>query len=88
MALPDHIQLNTQRGQVEPRLFNEQCNTQAERCKSEGNFFDAMRWFNSARAKTIGHKKADRYELAGQWCADQGGFKFERSNYAEDHEAK
>ncbi len=67
------------------RLSNESCNPEAERCKSEGKFFEAMRWFNSARARTSGHKKADRYERAAEWCATKGGFEFERCNYADEY---
>ncbi len=76
MALPPHIQLNTQRGQVAPTMTNEGCRTQANKCKDAGDFLNAMRWLNAAKARTIGHKKADRYEQAAKRCAKEGGFEY------------
>jgi len=76
MALAANEQRNTQRGQVKPRMTNEGCRTQANKCKDAGDFLNAMRWFNAAKARTIGHKKADRYEQAARWCAKEGGFEY------------
>lgn len=56
-------------------MVNEQCRTQANKCKDAGDFQNAMRWFNSAAARTIGHGKSARYEQASRCCAKEGGFK-------------
>lgn len=68
-------------------LVNEQCREQALANEKLGNFHMAMRWYNTARARTIGHKKSDAYEARARWCAEQIGANFDRGNYAEDWEA-
>jgi len=69
------------------RLVNEQCRDQAKHWEKLGNFHMAMRWYNTARARTIGHKKSDTYEAEAERCAKQIGAVFDRNNFAEDWEA-
>jgi hypothetical protein len=40
---------------------NEQCRTLAEKAVAAGKPEEAMRWYNTAAANTIGHKKTDSY---------------------------
>lgn len=69
------------------KLVNEQCRDQAEANIKLGNFHMAMRWFNTAAARTIGHKKTEMYEGKARWCADQIEASYDGGNYAEDWEA-
>jgi len=69
------------------KLVNEQCRDQAEHWKRLGNFHMAMRWYNTAAARTIGHKKTDAYEALAKNCAKQMGASYDPGNYAEDWEA-
>ena len=52
-----------------------------------GNFHMAMRWYNTAAARTMGHKKTDMYERKAKWCAEMIGSSYDSGNYAEDWEA-
>ena len=63
-------------------MVNEQCRRQANKCEDAGDFINAMRWFNSAGARTIGHGKAARYEQASKCCAKKGGFEYNGHDYA------
>lgn len=69
------------------KLVNEQCRDQALKQIKLGNFFMAMRWYNTAAARTIGHKKTDAYEEKAKWCAQQIGASYDGGCYAEDWEA-
>lgn len=69
------------------KLVNEQCRDQAMHWLKLGNFIMAMRWYNTARVRTIGHKKSDVYEAAAAECAKQAGALFDRNLFAEDWEA-
>jgi hypothetical protein len=42
-------------------LVNEQCRDQAEKYAKIGNHIMAMKWYNTAAARTIGHNKSDNY---------------------------
>ena len=44
------------------KMTNEGCRQQAILAAKKGNHKLAMRWYNTAYARTIGHKKSDRYE--------------------------
>lgn len=68
-------------------LSNESCRDQADANIKLGNFHMAMRWFNTAAARTIGHKKTDMYEGKAKWCAEQIGASYDPGNFAEDWEA-
>jgi low affinity Fe/Cu permease len=68
-------------------LGNEQCQDQAMMQIKLGNFIAAMRWYNTAAARTIGHKKSDRYEARAKWCAEQAGVPYRGTDFAKDHEA-
>lgn len=68
-------------------LVNEQCRDQALANIKLGNFIMAMRWYNTARARTIGHKKSDTYEALAAQCAKNAGALFDRNSFAEDWEA-
>lgn len=63
-------------------LSNEGCREQAVKAKQAGNFRLAMRWYNSARARTIGHTKSAMYDDLAAECAKAGGFEFDPSDYA------
>jgi len=62
---------------------NEECRTEAENCKTAGDYFEAMRWFNSASAATLGHGKTESYQRLAKECAEIGGFKYDRWNFAD-----
>jgi hypothetical protein len=68
-------------------LVNEQCREQALKQIKLGNFIMAMRWYNTAAARTIGHKKTESYEADARQCAEQAGASYDRCYYAEDWEA-
>jgi low affinity Fe/Cu permease len=68
-------------------LVNEQCREQALIQTKLGNFIMAMRWYNTAAARTIGHKKSDAYEAKAKWCAEMAGASYDRCYFAEDWEA-
>jgi low affinity Fe/Cu permease len=69
------------------KLTNEQCRDQALIQTKLGNFINAMRWYNLAAARTIGHKKVDAYEAKAKWCAEMAGAAYDRCYYADDYEA-
>jgi hypothetical protein len=69
------------------KLSNEGCREQAEMQVKLGNFINAMRWYNLAMARTIGHKKRDAYEAKAKWCAEMSGAAYDRCHFAEDYEA-
>ena len=68
-------------------LVNEQCRDQALIQFKLGNFVNAMRWYNTAAARTIGHKKSDAYEAKAMECAKIAGAAYDRCYFAEDWEA-
>lgn len=68
-------------------LVNEQCREQALIQVKLGNFINAMRWYNTAAARTIGHKKSEMYEAKAKECAQIAGAAYDRCYYAEDYEA-
>ena len=70
------------------KMSNEGCREQARECASHGDYLQAMRWYNTAYARTIGHKKSDRYEQLARECAEKGGFEYRRTDYAKDVEAE
>ena len=47
-----------------------------------------MRWYNTAYARTIGHKKRDRYEQLACECAEKGDIEYQGADYAKDSEAR
>lgn len=57
-------------------LTNEGCREQALANAKIGNYRRAMRWYNSAAARTIGHKKSESYEQLSRGAAEMGGFKW------------
>jgi len=69
------------------KLNNEACREQAIACLSRGDFRNAVRWYNSACARTLGHGKADRYESLAKQCAKLGDIDYPSAGYAEDAEA-
>jgi hypothetical protein len=68
-------------------LVNEQCRAQAEIQIKLGCYINAMRWYNTAAARTIGHKKSADYHALAADCAKRGGASYDPSSYAEDYEA-
>lgn len=68
-------------------LVNEQCSDQALIQIKLGCYINAMRWYNTAAARTIGHKKSGRYEAKAKECARLGGASYDPGSYAEDYEA-
>lgn len=68
------------------KLSNEGCRTQALAARDAGNYRLAMRWFNTAKARTIGHNKRSRYEEAAERMAELGGFEYDGMDYADDSE--
>jgi hypothetical protein len=69
------------------KLTNEQCRDQALIQFELGNYCNAMRWYNTAAARTIGHKKRDDYEAKAEECAKLAGAAYDRCHHAEDYEA-
>lgn len=69
------------------KLVNEQCRDQAEIQIGLGCFINAMRWYNTASARTLGHKKSDAYEALARECAKKAGASYDPGSYAEDYEA-
>lgn len=53
------------------QLTNEGCRNQAERALRDGNYLLAVRWYNTAAARTMGHKKTARYEAIAQGIRDE-----------------
>ena len=68
-------------------LVNEQCRDQAEKYSAIGNHIMEMKWYNTAAARTIGHKKSDDYERLAREAAKKAGAAYQRCSYAEDWEA-
>ncbi len=50
-------------------LTNEGCRAMAIAAIESGDYYMAIAWYNSARARTIGHKKRDRYEALADGIA-------------------
>jgi hypothetical protein len=69
------------------KLSNEQCRDQALIQFKLGNYINASRWYNTAAARTVGHKKADAYEAKARECAKLAGASYDRCYFAEDYEA-
>lgn len=69
------------------KLSNEECCDQAKIQLKLGCYVNAMRWYNLAAARTLGHKKADAYEAKAKWCAEMAGASYDCGSYAEDYEA-
>ena len=70
------------------KMSNEGCKTQAQKSLARGAYLDAMRWFNTAAARTIGHKKRERYEACAYRAAIWGDIRYSRMDFARDDEAK
>jgi hypothetical protein len=68
-------------------LTNEGCREQALANAKLGNYETAMRWYNTAAARTIGHKKTDSYEQLARNMAEMAGIKCRPGDYAKDSEA-
>lgn len=69
------------------KLTNEGCREQALNAIAEYKPKQAMRWYNTARARTIGHKKSDDYERLAKDAADLAGIEYNRNDFASDDEA-
>lgn len=69
------------------KLVNEQCRDQALKYAVIGNHVMAMRWYNSAAARTIGHKKSADYVALAKEQAKLAGAFFDSMMFAEDWEA-
>ena len=70
------------------KMSNEGCREQARECCDRGDYLQAMRWYNTAYARTIGHKKRDRYEQLACECAEKGDIEYQGADYAKDSEAR
>ena len=70
-------------------LTNEGCRDQAEKASAAGNHRLAYRWYNTAAARTIGHKKSDRYHELATIELNKAGLKASDvpDHYANDEEA-
>jgi len=55
------------------RLSNEGCHDQSKLAEKEGRYVEAIKWLNTAYARTIGHSKSERYERMGDRIARQYG---------------
>lgn len=65
------------------KLVNEQCNELAVQALALGNYGDAMRWFNTAAARTIGHTKRGVYEAKAENAANLGTIEYRPHEYME-----
>lgn len=70
-----------------PELNNEACGDLAKAALARGDHKTAMRWFNTAAARTIGHSKTEMWEREAMRAAEAGGFPYVRNDYAKDSEA-
>lgn len=68
------------------KLHNEDCRSQANAALERGDPEQAIAWINSAAAKTLGHKKTDRYYAWARCVARDHGIEC-HSRFAEDSEA-
>lgn len=68
------------------KITNEGCRAQAIKAAEAGNHILSMRWYNTASARTIGHKKSDRYEGLAIDQAKLAGVKYRLLDFAEDSE--
>ena len=68
------------------KMSNEGCKTQAQKSLARGDYLDAMRWFNTAAARTIGHKKRDGYEGCAYRAASKGNIEYARMDFAREDE--
>lgn len=69
------------------KLTNEQCREQALHAIASYNPKLAMRWYNTAGARTIGHKKSAYYERLAMDAANLAGIKYDFLDFAKDEEA-
>lgn len=68
-------------------LANEQCRDEAEAALKRGDHRLAMRWYNTAAARTIGHTKTASYEKLAKDAAKSGGITTDLYDFAKDAEA-
>jgi hypothetical protein len=68
-------------------LVNEQCREQAQKAREAGNHKLSMRWYNTAAARTFGHKKSDDYERLAMMAAKDASIEYDRLDFATDSEA-
>lgn len=76
--------MNTLPNEKIKNLVNEQCREQASRALNVKDFAGAMRWYNSAAARTIGHSKTDHYRSLAKLAARDGGLTYYPREYATD----
>ncbi len=69
------------------KLTNEQCREQALHAIEVGDYVQAMRWYNTAAAITIGHKKSEDYEALSRKAAIDGDILWDWGDFAKDDEA-
>lgn len=74
---------------MKQQLTNEQCRDEALKQAKLGNHYMALRWYNTARARTIGHNKSADYERLAREQAKLAGINYASASttYAEDWEA-
>jgi hypothetical protein len=75
------------RGRQMPKLPNELCADQARAQAEAGNYVNAMRWYNTAAARSVGHKRREAYEDCARRYAKMAGVAYDRCYFAEDYEA-
>ena len=68
------------------KLHNEDCRIQAMRALDRNDPVQAIAWINSAAAKTLGHKKTDRYYAQARGIARDHGIEC-HGRFADDSEA-
>ena len=69
------------------RLPNEACREQAVAAWNRRDYLAAMRWYNLANARTIGHGRSERYQAAAREAAKEGGINYNPLDFADDCEA-
>lgn len=82
-CLVEAVRVNTH---AHVKLTNEQCRDRAQACLDRGNPGDAMRWYNTAAARTIGHGKTEQYQVLAQRCAYAGAIQYAPGEYMDQGE--
>ena len=76
----------TVKDDIKNKLSNESCRHQANKAIERRDYDEAIAWLNTAYARTIGHKKSERYDNWACKIAREQGIQ-RHSRFAKDEDA-